>query len=64
MCAINGIYAYHHAANPIDQDELVSTRDYMQARGLSGCGLWTDADECLGIGHRRLAIILAGSGGA
>jgi len=29
MCGINGIFAYHNAANPIDRNELVRTRDHM-----------------------------------
>ncbi len=57
MCGINGIFAYHYAANPIDRDELRLTRDHMAARGPDGAGEWIAEDERIGFGHRRLAII-------
>ena len=64
MCAVNGIFAYHYAANPVDRAELVATRDHMQARGPDGSGLWIDSDERIGLGHRRLAIIDLSEAGA
>jgi asparagine synthase (glutamine-hydrolysing) len=57
MCGINGIFAYHYAANPIDRVELRRTRDHMAARGPDGVGEWISADERVAFGHRRLAII-------
>ena len=57
MCGINGIFAYHYAANPIGRDELRLTRDHMAARGPDGAGEWIAEDERIGFGHRRLAII-------
>jgi asparagine synthase (glutamine-hydrolysing) len=57
MCGINGIFAYHYAANPIDRGELLRTRDHMAARGPDGKGEWASADHRIGLGHRRLAII-------
>jgi asparagine synthase (glutamine-hydrolysing) len=57
MCGINGIFAYHYAANPIDRDELARSRDYMASRGPDGKGQWTSDDEHVGFGHRRLSII-------
>lgn len=57
MCGINGIFAYHYAANPIDRDELARSRDYMASRGPDGKGQWTSDDERIGFGHRRLSII-------
>jgi asparagine synthase (glutamine-hydrolysing) len=57
MCGINGIFAYHYAANPIDGDELRRTRDHMAARGPDGTGEWISPDRRIGFGHRRLAII-------
>lgn len=63
MCGINGIFAYHYAANSIDQDELVRTRDHMAKRGPDGKGKWISADGRAGFGHRRLSIIdLTGTG--
>ncbi|GLI91143.1 asparagine synthase (glutamine-hydrolyzing) [Methylocystis echinoides] len=57
MCGINGIFAYHYAANPVDQRELLRSRDHMSPRGPDGAGLWLSDDERIGFGHRRLAII-------
>ncbi|MFZ1108551.1 MAG: asparagine synthase (glutamine-hydrolyzing) [Rhodomicrobium sp.] len=57
MCGINSIFAYHHAASPIDGAELERTRDHMAARGPDGHGKWLSEDGRVGLGHRRLAII-------
>jgi asparagine synthase (glutamine-hydrolysing) len=57
MCGINGIFAYHYAANPIDRSELVRTRDHMAARGPDGKGEWISDEGRVGLGHRRLSII-------
>jgi asparagine synthase (glutamine-hydrolysing) len=64
MCGINGIFAYHYAANPIDEAELVRTRDRMAARGPDGEGLWISEDRRIGLGHRRLSIIDPSEAGA
>jgi asparagine synthase (glutamine-hydrolysing) len=57
MCGINGIYAYHYAANPVDRKELMRTRDHMAARGPDGRGEWISDDGRIAFGHRRLSII-------
>lgn len=64
MCGINGIFAYHYASRPVDREELRRTRDAMTARGPDGAGDWISADQHLGFGHRRLAIIDLSEGGA
>ncbi len=64
MCGINGIFAYHYAANPVDRSELLRTRDHMAARGPDGKGEWIANDGRVGFGHRRLAIIDLTDGGA
>ncbi len=64
MCGINGIYAYHYAANPVDREELGRTRDHMTARGPDGKGMWTADDSRIGLGHRRLSIIDLSEAGA
>ncbi|MDB5594715.1 MAG: asnB [Hyphomicrobiales bacterium] len=64
MCGINGIFAFHYAANPIDRAELLRTRDHMKARGPDGCGAWVSDDERVALGHRRLAIIELSEAGA
>jgi asparagine synthase (glutamine-hydrolysing) len=57
MCGINGIYAYHYAANAPREPELLATRDAMAARGPDGQGAWWSSDRRCAFGHRRLAII-------
>jgi len=57
MCGIAGIFAYHHAAPPLDRDELRAIRDHMVARGPDGLGEWFADNGRAGLGHRRLAII-------
>jgi asparagine synthase (glutamine-hydrolysing) len=57
MCGINGIFAYHYAANPVDREELRQTRDHMARRGPDASGEYESADHRLGFGHRRLSII-------
>src|ERR1700736_2282618 len=57
MCGINGIFAYHYAANGIDRAELIRTRDRMAMRGPDGAGAYLSEDRRVGLGHRRLSII-------
>jgi asparagine synthase (glutamine-hydrolysing) len=57
MCGINGIYAYHAGAEPIDRAELLRIRDRMAARGPDGKGEWVSDFGRIGFGHRRLSII-------
>jgi asparagine synthase (glutamine-hydrolysing) len=57
MCGINGIFAYGDAAPPVDEAELLRTREHMIKRGPDGAGLWISPDRKVGLAHRRLAII-------
>lgn len=57
MCGVNGIFAYHPAASGPTDNELVTTRDHMRARGPDGHGVWWSADRRCAFGHRRLSII-------
>lgn len=57
MCGIVGIFAYHHAANSVDREELLRIRDRMTARGPNGFGAWYSVDNRIGLGHRRLSIL-------
>jgi asparagine synthase (glutamine-hydrolysing) len=57
VCGINGIFAYHYVANPVDPAELTRTRDHMAARGPDGMGEWIAHDRRVAFGHRRLSII-------
>jgi asparagine synthase (glutamine-hydrolysing) len=57
MSGINGILAYHSAADAVDAAEMIRTRDYMAARGPDGMGTWMAPDGRVGLGHRRLAVV-------
>ncbi|AVP99889.1 asparagine synthase (glutamine-hydrolyzing) [Ahniella affigens] len=57
MCGLVAIYAYQHAALPVEREELRRIRDHMRLRGPDGHGEWLSADGRIGMGHRRLAII-------
>ena len=57
MCGINGIFSYGNSAPPVDEAELLRTRDHMAKRGPDGAGLWISPDRKVGLAHRRLAII-------
>jgi asparagine synthase (glutamine-hydrolysing) len=64
MCGINGIFAFHYAANPVDRPELIRARGYMAARGPDGAGAWFSEDDRVALGHRRLSIIELTDAGA
>jgi asparagine synthase (glutamine-hydrolysing) len=64
MCGLNGILAYADNAPPVDQGELLRTREHMIKRGPDGAGLWISEDRRIGLGHRRLAIIDLSEDGA
>src|ERR1700746_3037236 len=57
MCGINGIFAFHSAASPPQETELLKTREAMHVRGPDGAGAWWSADRRCALGHRRLSII-------
>lgn len=57
MCGVAAIYAYNSAQERIDRDQLARVCERMSCRGPDGAGVWIDADERVGLGHRRLAII-------
>jgi len=64
MCGINAIYAYRAGAAGVDREELIVTRECMRSRGPDAADLWISPDGCVGLGHRRLAIIDLSPGGA
>ncbi len=64
MCGINGVHAYHYAANPVDRAEVLRTRDHMMKRGPDGAGAWFSEDGRVGLGHRRLSIVDLSDAGA
>jgi len=64
MCGIAGAFAFGLAAKQIDQT-IVERLNYQQRRrGPDGAGLWSSRDQCIVLGHRRLAIIDTGPKGA
>lgn len=57
MCGIAGIYSYkqHKVDNLVHKLSVMNT---LQAhRGPDDDGVWTSADQCIGLAHRRLSII-------
>jgi asparagine synthase (glutamine-hydrolysing) len=57
MCGVVALYAYSHAAPPVDRDEVDRMRDHMAARGPDAAGTWVSSTRRVALGHRRLAII-------
>src|SRR5258708_36671695 len=57
MWGINAISAFHAAAQPAVEDELIRTRDAMRARGPDAAGAWFSPDRHIALGHRRLSIL-------
>jgi len=57
MCGVNGIFAYHSAASPPKESELIATREAMRARGPDGFGAWWSDDRRCALAHRRLSIL-------
>lgn len=49
---------------PVDPEELLRIRDHMTSRGPDGAGVWISSDQCVGLAHRRLAIIELSEAGA
>ena len=64
MCGLAGIFQYRTEAPPVNQAELLRIRDIMVSRGPDGAGLWVGHDLCIGLAHRRLAIIDLSEAGA
>lgn len=64
MCGINAIFAYRDHTPPVDEQELIATRECMRSRGPDASTMWMSPDGCVGLGHRRLAIIDLSPGGA
>lgn len=54
MCGIVGISSRQPV---VDRSVLVAMRDAMTARGPDDAGVWWAQDSCLGLAHRRLAIL-------
>lgn len=55
MCGIAGIWNLGNL--PVDPETLKRFTDSLQHRGPDGNGFYIDADNTIGLGHRRLAIL-------
>lgn len=56
MCGIAGIFNYRQTEK-VQTIVLQKMSDAMQTRGPDGQGLWENADQFVGLAHRRLSII-------
>ena len=63
MCGIAAAFAYAGPTGPLSP-ALSRACTSMAARGPDGEGVWTDADDRVGLGHRRLAILDLSEAGA
>lgn len=61
MCGISGIIELRGA--PVEDGGLERLTSLLAHRGPDGYGTWKNADQSIGFGHRRLAIIDPGEGG-
>jgi len=57
MCGINGALAFSTGTFRVTAPYIDAMRDTMVHRGPDGAGTWVDADQRVGLGHRRLSII-------
>jgi asparagine synthase (glutamine-hydrolysing) len=64
MCAIAGAFSFGRDAAPVDASVISRLGELMARRGPDGAGLWASRDGRTVLGHRRLAVIDVGFGGA
>jgi len=57
MCGINGALAFSTGTCRVTTAYLTCMRDAMSHRGPDGAGIWVDAEQRVGFGHRRLSIL-------
>jgi asparagine synthase (glutamine-hydrolysing) len=57
MCGIAAAFCYRDNGITVDSGELLRMRDHMVNRGPDGAGIWLDPKACVGLAHRRLAIL-------
>ena len=57
MCGIAALFRYGPKAPPVALDVLDKINQAMRRRGPDGSGSWISGDGCVGLAHRRLAII-------
>lgn len=64
MCGFTGVFAYKDNALPVEQKELLRSRERMYTRGPDSAGFWISDDQRVGIAHQRLSIIDLSEAGA
>lgn len=57
MCGIAGVFSFTNSVFRVSEPYLTRMRDVMSHRGPDGARNFISPDRCLGLGHRRLAII-------
>src|SRR5205807_10460772 len=63
MCGIVGGYDYGRAEGRVSDALVLRMRETLRHRGPDGAGQWVSADERVGLGMRRLAILDIEGGG-
>jgi asparagine synthase (glutamine-hydrolysing) len=64
VCGIAGAFAFGDPCEGIDATVVSRLNEFQRRRGPDGAGLWVSEDKRVALGHRRLAIIDTGEGGA
>jgi asparagine synthase (glutamine-hydrolysing) len=64
MCGFAAEFSYAKGAPPISASRLQKASAAMTVRGPDGAGEWISADGCVGLVHRRLAILDLSESGA
>jgi len=64
MCGVAGGFYFGAEHRPVESAVVARLNEWQRRRGPDGEGLWLSADRRIVLGHRRLAIIETGPGGA
>src|ERR1700685_1240783 len=64
MCGFAAEFSYAKAPAPVSLARLQKASAAMTVRGPDGSGEWISADGCIGLVHRRLAILDLSESGA
>src|SRR5207237_5117960 len=63
MCGIAGAFSFNPDSEPVDQATVLQLNELQRRRGPDGAGLWSQDNNRVVLGHRRLAIIDTGESG-
>jgi asparagine synthase (glutamine-hydrolysing) len=64
MCGIAGLYAFSGRLDPAASELLDAMTEVLGHRGPDGAGTWVSAENGIGLGNRRLAIVERTAAGA